>query len=131
GLGSDHGDRATVAIGERLSDEGKSLPFVILQRNLLRGKRGKRTKTQMAHEIEVKVRVADLEGFRAALRRVGARVVGGGTGRVHEWNTLYDTVAEDLRGRDELLRIRVETRTGRDGRRLKRAERRVILTFKR
>jgi len=85
----------------------------------------------MAHEIEVKVRVADLEGFRAALRRVGARLVGGGTGRVHEWNTLYDTVAEDLRGRDELLRIRVETRTGRDGRRLKRAERRVILTFKR
>ncbi|MGC1902748.1 MAG: class IV adenylate cyclase [Candidatus Acidiferrum sp.] len=85
----------------------------------------------MAHEIEVKVRVADLERFRAALRRVGARVVGGGTGRVHEWNTLYDTVAEELRGRDELLRIRVETRTGRDGRRLKKAERRVILTFKR
>ena len=85
----------------------------------------------MGHEIEVKLKIEDVAGFRAALKTVGARVVGGGTGRVHEWNTLYDTVEQKLRGRDELLRIRVETRLGRDGRRLRNADQRVILTFKR
>ena len=85
----------------------------------------------MGREIEIKLRIADVAKLRAALKRVGARVVGAGTGRVHEWNTLYDTERQVLRGRDELLRIRVETPTGRDGRRLKGAKGRVILTFKR
>src|SRR5277367_2478180 len=85
----------------------------------------------MAHEIEIKLRVEDVAKFRAALKRIGARTVGGGTGRVHEWNTLYDTEEQELRRRDELLRIRVETPTGWDGRRVKKGTKRVILTFKR
>jgi adenylate cyclase class 2 len=81
----------------------------------------------MARETEIKLRVADIDAFRKALKRVGARTVARGSGRVHEWNTLYDTPGQDLRGKDLLLRVRAETPAERSS--LK-SEKRVLLTFK-
>src|SRR3954471_4751178 len=91
----------------------------------------------MAREIEIKLRVGDVAAFLRKLRRAGARTVPARAGRVHEWNTLYDTAAADLRGRDELLRIRVETPAGVAGSKGKSSKRgdakvakRFVLTFK-
>ena len=58
-----------------------------------------------------------------------------GSGRVHEWNTLYDTAAAALRGRDELFRVRVETPAGAAGSKgasskSKSGTKRFLLTFK-
>jgi adenylate cyclase class IV len=89
----------------------------------------------MARETEIKLRVEDLAALRKLLHRLGARTAMRGSGRVHEWNTLYDTAGADLRGRDQLLRVRVETPTKAAG--SKRAmtgskigKKRFVLTFK-
>jgi adenylate cyclase class 2 len=82
----------------------------------------------MARETEIKLRVENIAEFRKKLQRIGARTVARGSERVHEWNTLYDTEAADLRGRDELLRIRVETATERSS--SKGRKKRFLLTFK-
>src|SRR5579863_7150628 len=82
----------------------------------------------MALETEIKLRVTGIAEFRKKLKQVGARTVARGSGRVHEWNTLYDTDGADLGGRDELLRIRTETPT--DGVSAKRRKKRFLLTFK-
>jgi len=82
----------------------------------------------MARETEIKLRVENIAEFRKKLQRIGARTVARGSGRVQEWNTLYDTAAADLRGRDELLRIRVETAAERSS--SKGRKKRVVLTFK-
>ncbi|HEY2822383.1 MAG TPA: class IV adenylate cyclase [Candidatus Acidoferrum sp.] len=81
----------------------------------------------MARETEIKLRVADKAALLKKLRLVGARTVAAGSGRVHEWNTLYDTPGQDLRGKDLLLRVRVETPTDHSSSRNKK---RFILTFK-
>lgn len=81
----------------------------------------------MARETEIKLRIADTAALRKKLKGVGARTVAAGSGRVHEWNTLYDTQEQDLRGKDLLLRVRVETPT--DGSRSKNKGR-FLLTFK-
>src|SRR5580692_7209646 len=81
----------------------------------------------MARETEIKLRVADINAFRKTLKRVGARTVAAGSGRVHEWNTLYDTPGQDLRGRDLLLRVRVETAAEQAS---SKSKKRVLLTFK-
>jgi adenylate cyclase class 2 len=83
----------------------------------------------MAHETEIKLRVADPKKFRAKLKRLRARVVGHGTGRVHEWNVLFDTPEEDLRQRGQLLRIRSETPQAAKGTKAK--KQRFLVTFKR
>lgn len=79
----------------------------------------------MARETEIKLKVKDVAALRKLLYRVGARTVTRGSGRVHEWNTLYDTDKADLRGRDQLLRLRVETPTD-----SQKAKKRFVLTFK-
>jgi adenylate cyclase, class 2 len=91
----------------------------------------------MAREIEIKLRVEDVAALERKLRRVGARTVATGSGRVHEWNTLYDTAGADLRRREELLRVRVETPAEAPGSKRKSSKRgeakvaqRFILTFK-
>ncbi|MBV8514793.1 MAG: class IV adenylate cyclase, partial [Acidobacteria bacterium] len=81
----------------------------------------------MGRETEIKLRIASITEFRMKLKKVGARTVARGSGRVHEFNTLYDTAAADLRRRDELLRIRAETPTDRSA--AKRTKR-LLLTFK-
>jgi adenylate cyclase, class 2 len=88
----------------------------------------------MAHETEIKLRVADLRAFRGRLKKLGARTVGQRTGRVHEWNVLFDTAAGDLRQRGQLLRIRTETTPGANRRPRANpgaANKRVVVTFKR
>ena len=82
----------------------------------------------MARETEIKLRIKDMAALRKLLHRLGARTVSNGSGRVHEWNTLYDTANQDLRGRDQLLRVRVETRDG--ARNSKKTPKRFVLTFK-
>jgi adenylate cyclase class 2 len=94
----------------------------------------------MANETEIKLRVADVNAFQARLARLGARCVfagsaSGRSGRVHEWNVVFDTPGGALRSQGQLLRIRVETpkRSGtrRDTRKRKEIAKRVLLTFKR
>jgi adenylate cyclase, class 2 len=80
----------------------------------------------MARETEIKLRVADIKAFRRKLKQVKARTVAAGSGRVHEWNTLYDTPGQNLRGKDLLLRVREETPTDR----AKAENKRFLLTFK-
>ena len=60
----------------------------------------------MAEEREIKLRIEDLEGFRHALAKLGARIV---KPRVHEHNTIFDTPQFTLGKREQLLRIRTET----------------------
>lgn len=69
----------------------------------------------MAKEREIKLRIEDLPALRRALAKLGAQVV---TPRVHELNTVFDTLAFDLAKREHLLRIRTETRSASRGRRL-------------
>jgi len=84
----------------------------------------------MAREIEIKLRLKDVKQLRAGLKRIGARLTSGGTGRVHEWNTVFDTPGQQLRRRRQLLRIRVETPDGRRSERAKKATQAALLTFK-
>ena len=81
----------------------------------------------MGRETEIKLRIRDVEAFRKLLKRVGARTVVRGSGRVHEFNTLYDTEAQELRGRGQLLRVRAETPTDRSK---SKPKKRFLLTFK-
>lgn len=85
----------------------------------------------MAQEIEIKLRISDQRTLKHALKRLGARTVGGGSGRVHEWNVLFDTPQGNLASRGQLLRIRTETpepatKKGKQG-----SRQRILLTFKR
>jgi len=82
----------------------------------------------MARETEIKLRIADLAGFRRMLANLGARSVARGGGRVHERNILFDTAAKRLKKRSQLLRIRTEASAAR-GKGRKHAQR-VLLTFK-
>src|ERR1700732_1550483 len=85
----------------------------------------------MAQEIEIKLRVKDAEGLRAALKGMGARVLHDGTGRVHEWNTVFDTARQDLRQRGQLLRTRIETPDGQAPQRKDNTQQQpALLTFK-
>ncbi len=63
----------------------------------------------MAQEIEIKLKISDPNSLRAGLKRLGARLVGKGSGRVHEWNVLFDTPDGSLAKHGQLLRIRTET----------------------
>lgn len=57
----------------------------------------------MAQEREIKLAVEGARGGRSLLLRAGFKAI---TRRLFEANTLYDTLAEDLQGRSQLLRIR-------------------------
>jgi adenylate cyclase class 2 len=93
-----------------------------------RDERGR--KAQMAREIEIKLPVNDPGKLRAALKSMGARTVHRGTGRIHEWNTLFDTPEQGLRKHEQLLRTRIETPEGKVSRRKKNAPQPALLTFK-
>jgi adenylate cyclase class 2 len=64
-----------------------------------------RSSGRTIREIEVKLRVADVDALIRKLGRLGCRCAG----RVLERNTLFDTPDSDIRRRGRLLRIRVET----------------------
>lgn len=56
-----------------------------------------------AQEIEIKVRIPNLEEFAKKLKQAGFGML---TPRSHEMNTLYDFPDRRLRGRGQLIRIR-------------------------
>jgi adenylate cyclase, class 2 len=62
----------------------------------------------MRREIEIKFRVADLQGLNRKLRAAGFHLV---TPRTHELNLLYDLAGGILRRHKQLLRIRKYGRT--------------------
>src|SRR5271166_4149827 len=87
----------------------------------------------MGYETEIKLRIEDVGALRRALKRLGAQLVGPGSGRVHEMNVIFDTPEGGLAKHGQLLRIRTETpqskKGGRRGKSGKSAAR-VVLTFK-
>jgi adenylate cyclase class 2 len=85
----------------------------------------------VAREIEIKLRVDDLEEFRRTLKKLGARPVMGNGGRVHEFNVIFDTREKKLAKRGELLRIRRETPARRAGRGSAKDAEETTVTFKR
>lgn len=85
----------------------------------------------MSRETEIKLKIEDLRAFRRALKKLGARPVGGGTGRMHEENVIFDTLQGGLAKHGQLLRIRTETPDGNVPGKKKAPKRRVVVTFKR
>jgi len=45
----------------------------------------------MATETEIKLKITDVRAFQRALKRIGARLAGPGTSKVHEENVIFDT----------------------------------------
>jgi adenylate cyclase class 2 len=84
----------------------------------------------MARETEIKLKISDLRAFHRALKRIGARLAGPGSGRVHEENLIFDTPQGGLAKHGQLLRIRIETPDARGKSRTRNSKQRVILTFK-
>ncbi len=85
----------------------------------------------MARETEIKLRINDPKALHRLLKKLGARPVGSGTGRVHEWNVLFDTPQDGLAKHGQLLRIRTETPDEKSRSKKAMAGKRVLLTFKR
>ena len=56
-----------------------------------------------SNEVEIKFKIADINGLTAALKEAGFQLV---TARTHEMNVLYDLPGDVLRGRGQLLRLR-------------------------
>jgi len=63
----------------------------------------------MPREVEVKLKVSDARAPLRALKKLGARPDGHGSGRVHEMNVIFDTPQGGLAKHGQLLRIRTET----------------------
>jgi len=63
----------------------------------------------MAKETEIKLQITDLKAFERKLKKLGAKTVGAANGRVHEFNTIFDTPDGGLAKHGQLLRIRSET----------------------
>src|SRR4029077_19358435 len=85
---------------------------------------------KMAKETEIKLRISDVPAFRRALKRIGARLAGPGTSKVHEENVIFDTPQGGLAKHGQLLRIRKETHELRGKSKTTASKQRVVLTFK-
>ena len=85
----------------------------------------------MAQETEIKLRISDTGALLRALKKLGARPVGGGTGRVRQENVIFDTPQGGLAKHGQLLRIRTETPQSRKSSKSPRPKKRFLLTFKR
>ena len=81
----------------------------------------------MARETEIKLKVEDVKTFERKLKKLGAKTVGAGDGRVHEFNTIFDTPDGGLAKHGQLLRIRTETAGGKGK---AGGAKRIVLTFK-
>jgi adenylate cyclase class 2 len=84
----------------------------------------------MAKETEIKLKISDVPAFHRALKRMGARLVGPGSSKVHEENVIFDTPQGGLAKHGQLLRIRTETPENRRKSKHTKPKQRVILTFK-
>ena len=85
----------------------------------------------MAQEIEIKLKINDAKAFKRELKRLGARPADGGSGRVHEWNVIFDTPEGGLAKHGQLLRIRIETPETKSKKGKAAPAKRTVLTFKR
>ena len=85
----------------------------------------------MAQEIEIKLKISDAKSLKRALKHLSAHPVGGGTGRVHEWNVIFDTPQGGLAKHGQLLRIRTETPEAKSKKGKGVIGQRTLLTFKR
>ncbi len=85
----------------------------------------------MARETEIKLSISDTGEFLRQLKKLGARPVGGGTGRVHQENVIFDTPQGGLAKQGQLLRIRTETSESNRARNSFPPKRKFLLTFKR
>jgi len=81
----------------------------------------------MARETEIKLHISDVKVFQRKLKKLGAKTVGAGDGRVHEFNTIFDTPEGGLAKHGQLLRIRTETASGKGK---GAGAKRIVLTFK-
>ncbi len=84
----------------------------------------------MAKETEIKLRISNVPAFHRALKRIGARLAGPGTSKVHEENVIFDTPQGGLAKHGQLLRIRTETPEVRGKPKTTGPQQRVVLTFK-
>ncbi len=84
----------------------------------------------MARETEIKLKITDVPAFHRALKRMGARLAGPGTSKVHEENVIFDTPQSRLAKHGELLRIRTETPQAASNSKQGGPKQRVVLTFK-
>ena len=84
----------------------------------------------MARETEIKLRISNVPAFHRALKRIGARLAGPGTSKVHEENVIFDTPQGGLAKHGQLLRIRTETPEVRGKPKTTGPQQRVVLTFK-
>jgi adenylate cyclase class 2 len=85
----------------------------------------------MAQEIEIKLRITDAKALKRVLKRLGACPVDCGSGRVHEWNVIFDTPEGGLAKHGQLLRIRIETPEATAKKSKAALAKRTLLTFKR
>jgi adenylate cyclase class 2 len=84
----------------------------------------------MAEETEIKLKINDVRAFHRARKRMGARPIGTGTGRVHEENVIFDTPDGGLAKHGQLLRIRTETSEVRGRAKATSLKQRIVVTFK-
>jgi adenylate cyclase class 2 len=85
----------------------------------------------LAQETEIKLRINDTRALLHLLKKLGARPVGGGTGRVHQENVIFDTPEGGLAKHGQLLRIRTETPEPRRAKNSPPPKEKYLLTFKR
>jgi len=81
----------------------------------------------MTKETEIKLHIGDVKAFERKLKKLGAQMIGAGNGRVHEFNTIFDTPEGGLAKHGQLLRIRTETASGKGK---SAGSKRIVLTFK-
>src|ERR1051325_5292211 len=82
----------------------------------------------VARETEIKLKIDEVKTFRRLLKKLRAKPLRAGEGRVHEENVIFDTPQGGVAKHGQLLRIRTETPERRGN--SKRAKPRVVLTFK-
>ena len=85
----------------------------------------------MAQETEIKLKISDQRALLRQLKKLGARPVGDGSGRVHQDNIIFDTPQGGLAKHGQLLRIRTETPESGNHKKSPETLKTFLLTFKR
>ena len=83
--------------------------------------------TAHREEIEIKLRVKDVDALRRHLKHLRAREI---SPRTYESNTLYDTPRHDLRRRSQLIRLRIEQPASSFGKKRPNENAAAVLTYK-
>jgi adenylate cyclase, class 2 len=83
----------------------------------------------MPQETEIKLRIKNVKAFLRAIKRLKAKAIFAGSGRIHESNVIFDTPQGGLAQHGQLLRVRIETPETRAKSASDRSSR-AMLTFK-